>query len=111
MEVRLRPSREKCQSLPVNGSHLNDYKSSGPCLCNPCLNGGTCEDYGGNGFVCQCPKPYTGSLCETGLGVGSGPCLCNPCLNGGTCEDYGDKSFMCQCPKLYTGTFCQAVLD
>ncbi|KAM8953099.1 IgGFc-binding protein-like [Pelodytes ibericus] len=42
----------------------------GPCLENPCQNGGTCiEEPSGapsanNSFNCQCPKTYTGEFCE-----------------------------------------------
>jgi hypothetical protein len=57
--------------------------------------------YGGTGYICDCPQPYTGKRCETNLNgisekefaillksvfVGASSCSANPfyCKNGAT---------------------------
>ena len=35
------------------------------CSMGPCLNEGSCRDID-NGFSCECPVEYTGTVCETG---------------------------------------------
>ncbi|XP_062988755.1 hyaluronan-binding protein 2 isoform X2 [Elgaria multicarinata webbii] len=35
-----------------------------PCLAMPCLNNGVCE-WNRKSYTCHCPKPYTGSKCES----------------------------------------------
>jgi len=33
----------------------------------PCRNGGTCTSTQANGQVCQCPKGFSGTFCETAI--------------------------------------------
>ncbi|XP_054838618.1 IgGFc-binding protein-like [Eublepharis macularius] len=93
--------------MPVNATR-GCYRAS-PCLPNPCLNGGTCEEAAGpSGFSCSCPKSHQGSFCETENVPPASPCLPNPCLNGGTCEEAGGPSgFSCSCPESHQGSFCE----
>ena len=37
------------------------------CEPNPCENGGTCVKRGNATFICECPPPFQGLLCDTGL--------------------------------------------
>jgi len=73
-----------------------------------CLRGGTCRladntvDILYN--VCDCPKPYTGTLCDRECPI--------TCENGGICrydesEDQQHDPFSCSCPKFFTGSLCQ----
>ena len=34
-----------------------------PCSSQPCENGGTCEGFGLEDFMCICPPGYTGDVC------------------------------------------------
>lgn len=36
-----------------------------PCLPNPCLNGGTCNQVGSLGYLCQCTSTCFGNNCST----------------------------------------------
>ncbi|XP_070710573.1 zonadhesin, like [Pempheris klunzingeri] len=39
------------------------YRAS-PCLSDPCLNGGTCNEESNNTFTCQCAEGFEGANCE-----------------------------------------------
>ena len=46
---------------------------SKPCDENPCLNGGTCLNFGKENYICRCPSGIYGRHCEHGMlvyGVG-----------------------------------------
>ncbi|GFR29049.1 hypothetical protein TNCT_23431, partial [Trichonephila clavata] len=58
-----------------------------------------------NSFLCKCPTPYSGIICEK---EPVDPCSQNPCLNGGQCIVSGD-SFLCKCPTPYSGITCEKV--
>ena len=36
------------------------------CKPEPCLNGGTCQNYGSS-YNCLCPKGFTGTNCEKSI--------------------------------------------
>ena len=44
---------------------FNCVQDSDFCSPNPCSNGGKCE-HDALGFVCKCPKGYSGDTCERG---------------------------------------------
>ncbi|KAJ4440956.1 hypothetical protein ANN_10805, partial [Periplaneta americana] len=74
----------------------------GVCGSQPCLNGGTCVDIGGDSFECHCHARFSGTLCE----IDTDPCASSPCLYGGRCRaENGD--FMCECPPRLVGKRCE----
>lgn len=38
------------------------------CNSNPCRNGGNCTDLV-NGYVCKCPHPWKGQMCQSSKNV------------------------------------------
>ncbi|VDM17563.1 unnamed protein product [Hydatigera taeniaeformis] len=122
-----------------NGGHYPEcYPLTDPCRFSPCRNGGVCDKSSTNplGFVCTCPKYYTGIYCEQRLslcalleadqkaaihiaskmalrdaGENSSFSVSSPasvCLNGGVCVDHPTKfKFFCSCPEGWTGTWCE----
>lgn len=129
-----------CDSKCYNGGTCISATQS--CVCSPgftgdtcqqcvdlkCQNGGVCVNRT-NGLECDCPKYYSGKICEISEcnnychnGVCSltenGPeCRCWPgysgnlcdsclCQNGGTCVPNA-KNNICKCPPQYVGRYCQ----
>ncbi|XP_036834824.1 sushi, nidogen and EGF-like domain-containing protein 1 isoform X3 [Oncorhynchus mykiss] len=88
--------------VEVGGCNHSDVEE---CSSYPCQNGGTCSDQV-NGFTCQCPPGFTGTVCQTDVEE----CSSYPCQNGGTCSDQVN-GFTCQCPPGFTGTVCQTDID
>ncbi|GFR27893.1 hypothetical protein TNCT_525171 [Trichonephila clavata] len=86
----------------VKKSYYGILCENDPCSENPCLNGGECK-MSDNSFLCKCPTPYSGIICEK---EPVDPCSQNPCLNGGQCVVSGD-SFLCKCPTPYSGITCE----
>ncbi|KXJ18592.1 Versican core protein [Exaiptasia diaphana] len=86
------------------------------CLCNPCLNGGSCVTQGQYDIACQCSPPYYGKYCGTRSSLSSSSsssvfiwddrCLWNPCQNGGSCVKQGQYDIACQCSPPYYGKYC-----
>ncbi|MEE6459030.1 hypothetical protein FKM82_000515 [Ascaphus truei] len=71
------------------------------CFLNPCQNSGTCKQVG-SGYICICPKGYTGAKCEININE----CQAVPCRNNGMCVD-GIGEFKCQCLSGYSGDRCE----
>nr|CDS22481.1 neurogenic locus notch protein [Echinococcus granulosus] len=123
-----------------NGGHYPEcYPLTDPCRFSPCRNGGVCDRSPTNplGFVCTCPRYYTGVYCEQRLslcalletdqraaqhiaskmvlkeeeqkgGFGMSTPVPSVCLNGGVCVDHPTKfTFFCSCPEGWTGSWCE----
>eukprot|EP00075_Anas_platyrhynchos_P021732 XP_027310985.1 LOW QUALITY PROTEIN: protein eyes shut homolog [Anas platyrhynchos] len=69
------------------------------CEYHPCHNGGTCTSDAENWF-CECPKPYSGKLCQFMT------CDKNPCGNGATCFPKSGRDAVCLCPYGRSGILC-----
>ncbi|KAB5522739.1 hypothetical protein PHYPO_G00162910 [Pangasianodon hypophthalmus] len=76
------------------------------CDCNPCKNGGSCNDLE-NDYSCTCPQGFYGKNCE----IIAMTCADDPCFNGGTCEERFTGGYVCRCPPAYTGSNCEKKLD
>lgn len=75
----------------------------GACGSQPCQNGGTCKDLGGDTYGCLCHARFQGENCE----MDTNPCSSSPCLYGGTCMPLPANDFFCECPPRLTGKRCQ----
>ncbi|XP_076376857.1 FAT atypical cadherin kugelei isoform X4 [Megalopta genalis] len=79
--------------------------SPGICGSQPCQNGGTCKDSGGDIYECQCHSRFKGLACE----IDTDPCASSPCLYGGRCKPVPESNdYACECtgPSL-TGKRCE----
>uniref|UniRef100_A0A672PFX1 DeltaB n=1 Tax=Sinocyclocheilus grahami TaxID=75366 RepID=A0A672PFX1_SINGR len=72
------------------------------CDCNPCKNGGSCNDLE-NDYSCTCPQGFYGKNCE----IIAMTCADDPCFNGGTCEEKITGGYVCRCPSTFTGSNCK----
>ncbi|XP_077500331.1 sushi, von Willebrand factor type A, EGF and pentraxin domain-containing protein 1-like isoform X2 [Amblyomma americanum] len=100
-------SEEECKESVLSGEKidLRDTVEVNPCFSQPCSNGGTCIVVP-SGFLCVCPRLYSGPYCERRLGL----CARSPCGFGATCsEDAGGHS--CVCPAGRTGADCSEDVD
>ncbi|XP_063239987.1 LOW QUALITY PROTEIN: fat-like cadherin-related tumor suppressor homolog [Bacillus rossius redtenbacheri] len=76
----------------------------GACGSQPCANGGTCRDLGGDAFRCECHARFAGTTC----GVDTDPCYSSPCLHGGRCRPGPARGdYTCDCPAPMVGKRCE----
>nr|CAD7424977.1 unnamed protein product [Timema monikensis] len=76
----------------------------GMCGSQPCLNGGTCKDLGGDSFRCECHMRFTGPTCS----LDTDPCASSPCLHGGLCRQGPTLgSYACDCSPDLSGKRCE----
>ncbi|XP_046394541.1 fat-like cadherin-related tumor suppressor homolog isoform X2 [Ischnura elegans] len=78
----------------------------GPCGSQPCLNGGTCEEFLADGLPthrCLCYGRFVGPACE----IDMDPCASSPCLHSGRCHAT-PGGYTCECvdPRL-SGRRCE----
>jgi hypothetical protein len=80
-----------------------------PCCAVPCMHGGICSACSSHNclvqrltFLCQCPRGFGGSTCETN----QDDCGSAPCQNGGTCLD-ATNSYQCSCNAGFVGNECE----
>ncbi|XP_053794413.1 protein eyes shut homolog [Vidua chalybeata] len=74
------------------------------CDYHPCHNGGTCTSDEEN-WYCECPKLYTGKLCQFAT------CDENPCGNGATCFPKSRRDAVCLCPYGRAGILCSDAIN
>uniref|UniRef100_A0A8V0X5P9 Protein eyes shut homolog n=1 Tax=Gallus gallus TaxID=9031 RepID=A0A8V0X5P9_CHICK len=74
------------------------------CDYHPCRNGGTCTSDAENWF-CECPKLYSGRLCQFMT------CDESPCGNGATCFPKSRQDVVCLCPYGRSGILCNDVVN
>ncbi|XP_027750512.1 protein eyes shut homolog [Empidonax traillii] len=74
------------------------------CDYHPCHNGGTCTSDAEN-WYCECPKLYTGKLCQFAT------CDENPCGNGATCFPKSSRDAVCLCPYGRSGILCSEAIN
>ena len=75
------------------------------CNPNPCQNSAVCVPIATVGFLCQCPKQFTGKLCSENA---KSYCHPSPCLNGGLCTEVVD-GYKCTCVGHFRGINCQGI--
>ncbi|CAG2065183.1 unnamed protein product, partial [Timema podura] len=76
----------------------------GVCGSQPCLNGGTCKDLGGDSFRCECHTRFTGPTCS----LDTDPCASSPCLHGGFCRQGPTLGgYTCECSSDLSGKRCE----
>jgi len=82
-------------------------QTAGPCVVNPCSNGGVCTATGSTTYTCDCTGTgYEGTTCQTN----HDDCTSSSCAHG-TCID-GVNAYTCDCTGTgYEGTGCETNHD
>ncbi|GBP38063.1 Protein eyes shut [Eumeta japonica] len=98
-DLSVNGQRRQIYGEATDASELSEC-SSLSCLSGPCLNGGTCKDYG-TSYTCACANGWMGSQCEQSV------CEHNPCQFGASCIRHVGSGFLCLCPYGKHGIFCE----
>ncbi|XP_012537292.2 protein crumbs isoform X3 [Monomorium pharaonis] len=104
-----RQDRYECHCYARYSGNNCQIDNGSPCLSAPCRNGGTCNEDTRGDFSCNCKPGFTGSFCESQLGVRL--CEQNPCRNDGICLALTDSEYKCQCQAGWTGKNCETNIN
>ncbi|KAJ7987467.1 hypothetical protein DPEC_G00326800 [Dallia pectoralis] len=89
----------------AQGANVGDWDGTA-CGYKVCLNGGHCDalsDTGSDSFLCTCPPPWTGRVCDQSV-----HCVGNLCQHGSLCfSSLATGSYSCACPLGWEGTYCE----
>eukprot|EP00058_Branchiostoma_floridae_P026383 XP_002611874.1 hypothetical protein BRAFLDRAFT_83102 [Branchiostoma floridae] len=93
-------AQTECKVCPSRGNHTEGCEEEPDhCYFNPCLNGGTCNDFVGF-YNCTCPDSFTGFDCEEDVDeCAEGIDLCH---EAATCTNT-HGGYNCTCDDGYTG--------
>ncbi|XP_061770973.1 slit homolog 1 protein-like [Nerophis ophidion] len=100
------PTGPRCVCVPgwVGPDCGIDYDE---CVDHRCQNGAQCEDRL-DGYVCVCPRGYSGDACEIAPPPPS-PCQQARCQNGAPCQERAGAA-VCQCLPGFEGTSCEKLV-
>ncbi|XP_020279664.1 protein crumbs isoform X2 [Pseudomyrmex gracilis] len=104
-----RLDRYECHCYARYSGNNCEIDNGSPCQNGPCRNGGTCNEDARGDFSCSCKPGFTGSLCESQLGVRL--CEQNPCRNDGVCIAITDSEYKCECQPGWTGKNCETNIN
>ncbi|XP_011155251.1 protein crumbs isoform X1 [Harpegnathos saltator] len=105
-----RQDRYECHCSARYSGNNCQIDNGPPCQNAPCRNGGTCSEDPRGDFSCACKPAFTGSRCESQLGVG-GLCEQSPCKNDGVCLALTESEYRCECQPGWTGKNCEANIN
>uniref|UniRef100_A0A2K5Z262 Vitamin K-dependent protein Z n=1 Tax=Mandrillus leucophaeus TaxID=9568 RepID=A0A2K5Z262_MANLE len=89
-------AREVFENEVVTDEFWRRYKGGSPCISQPCLHNGSCQDSIW-GYTCTCSPGYEGSNCELAKNE------CHPERTDG-CQHFclpGQESYTCSCAQGY----------
>uniref|UniRef100_A0A2K6RYY2 Protein Z, vitamin K dependent plasma glycoprotein n=1 Tax=Saimiri boliviensis boliviensis TaxID=39432 RepID=A0A2K6RYY2_SAIBB len=89
-------AREVFENDVVTDEFWRQYKGGSPCVSQPCLHNGSCQD-STRGYTCSCPPGYEGINCELAKNE------CHPERTDG-CQHFclpGQESYTCSCAQGY----------
>uniref|UniRef100_A0A2K5D883 Protein Z, vitamin K dependent plasma glycoprotein n=1 Tax=Aotus nancymaae TaxID=37293 RepID=A0A2K5D883_AOTNA len=89
-------AREVFENDAVTDEFWRQYKGGSPCISQPCLHNGSCQD-STRGYTCSCPPGYEGINCALAKNE------CHPERTDG-CQHFclpGQESYTCSCAQGY----------
>ncbi|XP_014482747.1 PREDICTED: protein crumbs isoform X4 [Dinoponera quadriceps] len=104
-----RQDRYECHCTARYSGNNCQIDNGPPCQNTPCRNGGTCIEDSRGDFSCNCKAGFTGSRCESQLGVRL--CEQSPCRNDGVCLALAENEYRCECQPGWTGKNCETNIN